>query len=146
MTERLSLQLWNAQQGHQAIIGAWNEWLKPRLVARHRLRAIFQPSTRSLEQNSYFHALCGELAASGLQWFGKPRTLNEWKVLLVSGHAMATGDRADVVPGLEGEPVNLRESTAQMSPARKSSLIEYTLAFGVSQGVKFKAPAWQEAA
>ena len=146
MTERLSLQLWNAQQGHQAIIGAWNEWLKPRLVARHRLRAIFQPSTRSLEQNSYFHALCGELAASGLQWFGKPRTLNEWKVLLVSGHAMATGDRADVVPGLEGEPVNLRESTAQMSPARKSSLIEYTLAFGVSQGVKFKAAHWEDAA
>ena len=34
-----------------------------------------------------------------------------------------------IVPGLEGEFVNLRESTAAMSKSRGSSLIEYTMAF-----------------
>jgi NinB protein len=50
-------------------------------------------------------------------------------VLLVSGHAIATGHEADIVPGIENELVNLRESTANMSIKRLSSLIEYIQAF-----------------
>ena len=60
---------------------------------------------------------------------GKRRTADEWKVLLVSGHSVATKRGAEIVPGLEGEFVNLRESTASMDKARGSSLIEYTMAF-----------------
>lgn len=84
---------------------------------------------RNAEQNAKFHALCGDLAKSGLLWAGKPRTLAQWKVLMVSGHAIATKEGADMVPGIEGEYVNLRESTALMSKKRSSSLIEYTIAF-----------------
>jgi hypothetical protein len=83
--------------------------------------------TRSLEQNAKFHALCTDLA--GTEWAGKPRDAAAWKVLLVSGHAVATKHGAEIVPGLEGEFVNLRESTAKMSKARGSSLIEYAQAF-----------------
>ncbi len=82
---------------------------------------------RSLDQNAKFHALCSDLA--GTPWAGKPRTAAEWKVLLVSGHAVATKQGAEIVPGLEGEFINLRESTATMSKARGSSLIEYAQAF-----------------
>ena len=60
---------------------------------------------------------------------GKPRTAKEWKVLLVSGHAVATKEETEVVPGLEGEFINIRESTALMSVRRGASLIEYSLAF-----------------
>jgi hypothetical protein len=88
-----------------------------------------KPRTRSLDQNAMFHALCGDLAKSGLEWAGKARTASEWKVLLVSGHAIATNQSAEVVPGLEGEFINLRESTARMSKARASSLMDYALAF-----------------
>lgn len=91
--------------------------------------------TRNGEQNAKFHALCGDLAKSGLQWAGKTRTLAQWKVLMVSGHAVATKEGAEMVPGIEGEFVNLRESTAQMSVRRSSSLIEYTLAFMAMNGV-----------
>ena len=91
--------------------------------------------TRNGEQNAKFHALCGDLAKSGLHWAGKPRTLAQWKVLMVSGHAAATKEGAEMVPGVEGEFVNLRESTAQMSVRRSSSLIEYTLAFMAMNGV-----------
>ena len=84
---------------------------------------------RSLDQSAKFHAMCGDLAASTLPWAGKRRGLNEWKVLLISGHAVATKLGAEIVPGLEGEFINIRESSAEMSKSRKSSLIEYTQAF-----------------
>jgi hypothetical protein len=70
-----------------------------------------------------------------MQWGGKPRTAAQWKVLMVSGHAVATKEGAEMVPGVEGEFVNLRESTAAMSVRRSSSLIEYTLAFMAMNGL-----------
>lgn len=85
--------------------------------------------TRNADQNAKFHAICSDIAKSGLEWAGKKRTADQWKVLLVSGHATATKEGAEMVPGLEGEFVNVRESTALMSVRRSSSLIEYALAF-----------------
>jgi hypothetical protein len=92
-------------------------------------RVVVQAAGRSLDQNAKFHGLCADIARSGLTWAGKRRDAAAWKVLLVSGHATATKEGSDMVPGLEGEFVNVRESTASMSKARGSSLIEYTLAF-----------------
>ena len=97
--------------------------------------------TRNLEQNAKFHAICSDIAKSGTEWMGKKRTAEQWKVLLVSGHAIATKEWAEVVPGLEGEFVNLRESTALMSVKRSSSLIEYSLAFCAMHGCKISEPA-----
>ena len=85
------------------------------------------PPTRTGDQNAKFHAICSDLA--GTPWAGKPRDAAAWKVLLVSGHAVATKDTAEIVPGLEGEFINIRESTASMSKTRGSSLIEYAQAF-----------------
>lgn len=93
-------------------------------------------STRSLEQSAKFHAICTDLERSGLEWAGKPRTKQQWKVLLVSGHAIATGRGAEVVEGLEGELVNIRESTADMGKHRASSLIEYAVAYCVGNDVE----------
>lgn len=50
---------------------------------------IAEPS-RTLEQNAKFHALCSDIARAKTQWAGKPRNAVQWKVLLVSGHAIAT--------------------------------------------------------
>jgi hypothetical protein len=90
--------------------------------------AVSAPS-RSGEQNAKFHAICSDLAKCGAQWAGKRRTAAQWKVLLVSGHAVATKEGAEIIPGLEGEFVNIRESTALMSVKRGSSLIEYSQAY-----------------
>lgn len=92
--------------------------------------------TRSLDQNAKFHALCSDISRSSAIWAGKRRTASEWKVLLVSGHSVATKEGAEIVPGLEGEFVNIRESTAAMSKARGASLIEYALAFAATHGVE----------
>ena len=83
-----------------------------------------EPRTRSLEQNAMLHALFTEAARSA-RWHGRKLTADQWKVLFISGHAIATGRGADMVPGLEGEFVNIRESSARMSVARMTSLIEY---------------------
>ena len=106
-------------------------------IKRNACKAIMQANaddvctikqkTRSTEQNAKFHAICGELA--GKLWGGKVRSATEWKVLLVSGHAIATGEAQNMTVGLEGEVVNLRESTAAMGIKRMASLIEYTQAW-----------------
>jgi len=94
-----------------------------------------KPQTRTLDMNAKFHAICGDLARSKLPWAGKPRTKAQWKVLLVSGHAIATKEGAEIIPGLENEFVNIRESTALMSKKRGAGLIDYSLAFCATHGV-----------
>ena len=96
-------------------------------------------ATRSLDQNAKFHAIVEDLARSLFPWAGKPRTAAEWKVLLVSGHAVATKEGSDIVPGIEGEFVNIRESTALMTKSRGASLITYTLAFCDLNGIELSA-------
>jgi hypothetical protein len=44
-----------------------------------------------------------------------------------------------MVIGLEGEVVNLRESTAAMSKKRFSSLMDYVIAYCVQNDVKISA-------
>jgi hypothetical protein len=83
----------------------------------------FTEPTRSGGQSAKFHAICGDLARAGVLWMGKPRTAAQWKVLLVSGHAVATKEEAEMVPGLEGEFVNLRDGHAKTNcnmPAREA--------------------------
>lgn len=103
-------------------------------------------STRNLEQNAKFHAICSDLERSRFPWAGKPRKAEEWKVLLVSGHAVATKQGCEIVPGLESEFVNIRESTASMSVKRSSSLIEYSIAFCETHGIELSDKPAMEAA
>ena len=107
--------VWDAPEGHRVTLAA---------------------PTRTSDQNAKFHALVSDIAKSGHQWLGKPRDAAQWKVLLVSGHAVATKEGSEIVPGLEGEFVNLRESTAMMTKRRGASLIEYVQAFCAMNGIK----------
>lgn len=84
---------------------------------------------RSLDQNAFFHAICSDIARSSVKWAGERRAAHQWKSLLISGHAVAVGEKGEVVPGLEGEFVSIRESSARMGVKRAASLIEYSLAF-----------------
>lgn len=99
-------------------------------------RVQVSPPLRSSDQNAKLHALLSDLSKSSVTWAGKRRTLDEWKMLMVSGHAVATKAPGEVIPGIEGEFVAIRESTANMSVGRASSLIEYVLAFCVGNAVE----------
>jgi hypothetical protein len=115
------------------------EFVRPRakqaIADGKPLQVVVSEATRTNGQNAKFHAICSDLASAGVQWAGKPRAADHWKVLLVSGHAMATKEEVEVVQGLEGELVNVRESTASMSRRRGASLIEYAQAFCAANGL-----------
>jgi hypothetical protein len=101
-----------------------------------------RPAKRSLDQSAKFHAICADLAKSELEWppdgHGKRRAADEWKFLLVSAHAVATKVPGELMLGLEGERVMLRPSTAAMSVAEMTSLIEYCLAFAAQRGIPLR--------
>jgi hypothetical protein len=94
------------------------------------------PKNRSLDQNAKLHAMLTDVAKSGIEWAGKPRSVDEWKVIIISGHSVATGHGGEVIPGIEGEFVAIRESSASMSVSRAASLIEYLLAFCATNGIE----------
>ena len=129
----------NAQQGHSALMALWQQ-AKAHLMAGQPMCVELKEKTRSAEASAKFHAMCSDFARSGIEWAGKKRTAMEWKVLLISGHSIATKQGAEMVPGLENEFVNIRESSARMSIARMNSLIKYTYATGVELGVRFSCP------
>lgn len=93
-----------------------------------------QPMTRSLEQNSKLHALLSDISKQ-CEFNGQKRDIDTWKMIMVSAHKIATGGQAEMVIGLEGEVINLRESTAQMSVKRLASLIEYVQSWAVENDV-----------
>ena len=135
--DRLTMRLFEPVQAHIAIERAWKHakgWL---VAGGGRLVLEVRPETRSDAQNRLLHALFGDVAKQAL-WMGASRTPEQWKLLFVSGHAIATKLGADMVPGLEGEFLNLRESTARMSKARMASLLEYVMAWAVDHGVELR--------
>ena len=132
----------NAQQGHSALMALWQQ-AKAHLMAGQPMCVELKEKTRSAEASAKFHAMCADFARSGIEWAGKKRTAMEGKVLLISGHSIATKQGAEMVPGLENEFVNIRESSARMSIARMNSLIEYTYAMGTQLGVRFTATEYE---
>lgn len=100
----------------------------------------FKPVTRTIAQNAKMHSMFSDIARQEL-YIGRHLNSYQWKNLFISGHAIATGLGVDMVPGIEAEFVNIRESSATMSVARMSSVIEYTYAWAADKKVKFKERA-----
>lgn len=99
---------------------------------------LVMPERMNDGQRTRFHAICSDIARSGIEFGGRQRSAAEWKVLLISGHAAATHERVEVIQGLEGELVNVRESTKTMSKRRGTSLIEYAQAWATTRGVALR--------
>lgn len=101
-----------------------------------------KPRTRSLDQNAKLHAMFADVARQSTL-HGRKLTADQWKVIFISGHAVATGLGADLLPGIEGEFVNIRESSARMGVKRMASLIEYMLAWGADNEIVWSEPVAQ---
>jgi hypothetical protein len=103
------------------------------------------PPGRSLNQNDTFHGFCEEIAEARPEWNGVGMSAESWKALLIVSHAIATNEGGDIkialVPDLEGQGlVQLRESSARMSKARASSLLDYVIAWATTQGIAITVP------
>lgn len=93
-----------------------------------------RPETRSDQANRRLHAMISTIARK-CRFAGQKLTIDQVKLLMVSGHSVATKHGSEIVIGLEGEQVNLRESTAKMSVARMNSLMTYIEAWCVHNGI-----------
>jgi hypothetical protein len=103
--------------------------------AESGMRVEIKPRTRSTDQNALLHSYFSEVAKQST-WHGRKMTAVQWKTLFISGHSIATGLGSEMIPGLENEFVNIRESSAAMSVTRMSSLIEYVQAWCAENNVK----------
>lgn len=133
-----SATLINAQQAAVALKALWDK-VKPWVVAGHRLRVTIKKEQRSDAQNDRFHAMLDDVAKQAI-YLGQKRSKDFWKGLFVSGWEIATGKKPEIVPGLEGEFVNIRGSTRDLSVSHMASVMEYIEAWGAMNGVKFSAP------
>ena len=102
---------------------------------------IVQDPTRTLEANARLHAMLTDIARQA-KYMGKPRSVEVWKGIFVSGWAIATGQTPEIIPGLENEFIAIRESTATMSGKRLASVMEYVEAWAINEGVRFTASEW----
>lgn len=95
---------------------------------------------RTADQNSALHAMLADIARQK-EWAGKKRSVDDWKALMVSAHRIAMKEAGEVVPGLEGEFVQLRRSTAAMGVKELGSLLDYLSAWCATHDVRLSAPA-----
>jgi len=93
-------------------------------------------ATRTLEQNARLHCMLTDIS-NQQKYLGKKRSIPAWKGIFVSGWQIAVGEIPEILPGLEGEFINIRESTTSISGKRMSSLMEYITAWAIQNGVKW---------
>ena len=94
---------------------------------------IAEPS-RSLDQNALLHDILTPVSKQ-CDYLGQKRSVDFWRGLFVSGWEIASGKKPEIVPGLEGEFINIRRSTTQMNKRDFSSLCEYVYAWCAMNGV-----------
>ena len=132
MSESFS-RIINAENKRNVMTIAW-EVAGKMLEAGKPIRIELKPMNRNLEQNAKLHAMLSDIARQKT-FNGKHLSIDQWKTVFVSGHKIATGEAVEMAVGLEGEVINLRESTAKMSVSRCASLIEYIQAWASENGV-----------
>ena len=138
MTQRMTVTLWNAQQGHTQLLAVWTQ-AKAMLTAGHRMVLSLAPETRSLAQNARLWAMLTDISKQ-VDWYGRKLTPEEWKHVF-----SASLKKLDVVPGLDGGFVVLGLSTSKMTKAEMCDLQTLMEAFGAQQGVKFSEREWIDA-
>lgn len=135
MAERLTLAMFNAQQGHQALQTVWRDCIKPMLIAGHRMTLEAKPETRSSAQNARLHALLTELSKR-TEWHGQKLPMETWKRLCTAAWMREERQSPQLVPALDGNGVDIiYERTSKLSKAECGRLMEWVEAFAAEHGI-----------
>ncbi|HEY6009909.1 MAG TPA: recombination protein NinB [Nitrospirota bacterium] len=94
--------------------------------------------TRNAEQNRALHALLADIVKARTLWAGREWDIDSWRAIFASAYARAVNLPVQTIPGLEGEFVALRPSTARMSKSELSALIDYVSAFCVKRNIPLR--------
>ena len=135
MAERLTMSLYNTQQGHQAIKTAWQHakgWLG---AGGQRLTLEIRPEKRSDAQNRLLHACLGEISKQ-IEWAGCKRDVDTWKRLLTAAWLRARGEHIEMLPALDGHGVDIVfRRTSQLTKAECAELSEFVMAWAAEHGI-----------
>lgn len=133
MVDRIHLHLWQPTQAHAAIAQTWTEYVKPMLMAGHRLVLDVRTETRTTAQNRRLWSLLTDISKQ-VDWYGQKLSPDDWKDVLT-----AALKKERVVPGINGGFVVLGQRTSKMTKAEMTELQELIEAFGAERDVKFTA-------
>ena len=145
MAERLTIPLYNAQQGYQAIQTAWKHakgWL---MAGDQRLTLEIRPEKRSDAQNRLLHACLSEISKK-VEWAGAKRDVDTWKRLLTAAWLRARGEPIEMLPAVDGHSVDIVfRRTSQLTKAECAELSEFVMAWAAEHGVRISAPqGWED--
>jgi hypothetical protein len=130
MSERLTLRLWEPVSAYQSIGKAWN-WIKPRLIAQHRLVLEIRQETRSDAQNNLLHARLTDVSRQCV-WAGEKQDVDTWRRLFTSAFLRMQGTQVKMLPALDGHGVDIvYASTTKLLRAQCADLSTYIMAWGV---------------
>lgn len=131
---RVSLVLWNPQQGYTELLRAWG-WAKAMLTAGHRLVFEMRQETRTDAQNRLLHSRFNDIRKH-CEWAGKKRDTDTWKRLLTAAWLRARGEHVEILPALDGHGVDVVfRSTSKLTRRECSELSEFVMCWGSEQGV-----------
>lgn len=150
MTDRLTLTLWNPQQGYQCLLQA-RDYAKAMLMAGHRLVLEIRPQAKTRPQEKKYHAMIKDISRQ-VDMNGRKWTEEDAKRILVS--AFKEDTKADpvfaplwaqfgawsLVPGLRGEYVVVGIQTRKFGKELASGFIEWLYAFGAEFEVQWTEP------
>jgi hypothetical protein len=144
MTDKPSFTLYNPQQGHQQLLKCW-EWIKPMLMAGHRVTLKAEKENRTAAQNRYQWPLLDAFSKQ-LKWpvNGEFVTMSpdEWKDVLT---AAFNGESVRLAMGLNGGVVMLGQRTSQFSKPKFAEWIEFLNATAAHKGVELPAgPGYED--
>lgn len=135
---RHSTTLYNAQQGHTELRSVW-EFVKPWLIAGHRLTITVETEKRSDKENRLLHAMLGYIAQHQ-DWAGKKHDAETWKRLLVASWCRAKGEPVEILPALDGCGIDIVfRRTSNLTRGECADLITFIFAWASEQGVHIPA-------
>lgn len=138
MSERITLDLFNAQQARPLLTEAWRH-VKALLMAGHRLVLEIRPATRSDAQNRLLHSRIGDVARC-CEWAGARRDPDTWKRLLMAAWLRARGEGVEILPALDGHGVDVVfRHTSKLTRSECAELSEFVMAWGSEHGVTWSA-------
>ena len=145
MPERLTLRLFSATQGHEAMQQIWRQ-AKALLTRKDAppLVVELREETRSLKQNALLHAMLGDISRQ-VEWAGKKRDTDTWKRLLTAAWLRARGESVELLPAIDGHGVDVVfRRTSKLTRAECSELCEYVMAWCSEHDVALRdARQWE---
>lgn len=131
----MQARLYEPTQAHNAMSAAWVEFVKPMMLAGHRLVLEIKPERRSSPQNRLLHAMLTELSKQ-VEWGGQKLPMETWKRLCMAAWMREEKQSPQLIPSLDGHGVDIvYERTSKLSKDECGRLIEWVEAFAAEKGV-----------